>query len=72
MNEQRIDRIVDELTAAAGGIAHDTSVDCVDPEVLLDAIELIKGLIIEITNAEAIISNQRAELQRLRMHETNY
>jgi hypothetical protein len=72
MNQQRIDRIIDSLTATAGGITHDTTITDTDAELLLDAVELIRGLVLENLNLEAVISNQRAEVQRLRSQEGTY
>ena len=69
MNLNKTDRILDELAAAAGGLAHDAPID---PELLLDAATLIRGLVIEVQNLEAIGANQRAEIQRLRSYEGSY
>jgi hypothetical protein len=70
MNEPRIETLVDKLTAAAAELAHEDAT--VEPELLLDAVELVNGLKMEIVNLEAICSNQRAELQRLRSYEGVY
>lgn len=71
MNQQRIDKIIDNLSAMAGGLAQNPEND-LDAEVLLDAIELIRGLVIEQINNEAIMTNQRAEIQRMRSNEGIY
>jgi len=60
--ETRYDQLCDRLNAAA-------SDDVVDPELFLDAELAIRGLLIAIENKESIISNQRAEMQRMRMFE---
>lgn len=62
MRETRYDQLCDRLNAAA-------SDDVVDPELFLDAELAIRGLLIAIDNKEAVISNQRAEMQRMRMFE---
>lgn len=62
MRETRYDQLCDRLNAAA-------SDDVVDPELFLDAELAIRGLLIAIENKESIISNQRAEMQRMRMFE---
>lgn len=62
MIEKRYDQLCDRLNAAA-------SDDVVDPELFLDAELAIRGLLITIDNKEAVISNQRAEMQRMRMFE---
>jgi len=70
MNERRIESLIETLTAAAAELAHEDA--RVEPELLLDAVELVNGLQMEIVNLEAICSNQRAELQRLRSYEGTY
>lgn len=62
MRETRYDQLCDRLNAAA-------SDDVIDPELFLDAELAIRGLLIAIENKESIISNQRAEMQRMRMFE---
>ena len=62
MNENRYEQLCDRLNAAA-------SDDVVDPELFLDAELAIRGLLVAIDNKESVISNQRAEMQRMRMLE---
>lgn len=62
MRESRYDQLCDRLNAAA-------SDDVIDPELFLDAELAIRGLLIAIDNKESVISNQRAEMQRMRMIE---
>lgn len=62
MNEKRYDQLCDRLNAAAAD-------DVVDPELFLDAELAIRGLLIALDNKESVISNQRAEMQRMRMIE---
>lgn len=66
MNERQVEKIKDNLASNAESL-HD-----IDAEVLLDALELIGGLQMEIVNLEAIVTNQRAEIQRMRSSGETY
>jgi hypothetical protein len=65
VNKDRYEHLCDRLNAAA-------SDDVIDPELFLDAEIAIRGLLIEQFNKESIISNQRAEIQRLQSIGASY
>lgn len=65
MTPDRYERLCDRLNAAA-------SDDVIDPELFLDAELAIRGLLLDQYNRESIISNQRAEIQRLQSIGASY